>query len=120
MILLDTHALVWLVTGHKRARKLPSNARLYVSPVSFLELRILEEIGRIEIEGGVAAIEADERFVVDDPASTALFKAATDLPWTRDPFDRLIVGHALMRGWRLATADARICEHLPARATVEL
>jgi PIN domain nuclease of toxin-antitoxin system len=120
MILLDTHALFWLLTGHKRARKLPANARLYASPVSFLEIRVLEESGRVEVEGGWTAIDADERFAVDDPPSTALFKAAADLPWTRDPFDRLIVGHAVMRGWKLATADARIQAHLPANAVVEL
>jgi PIN domain nuclease of toxin-antitoxin system len=118
-ILLDTHALVWLLSGHRRARKLHERTRLYVSPVSLLELRILQEIGRVEVEG-VGKLEDDPRFSIDDPPSTALFEAAANLPWTRDPFDRLIVGHALMRGWRLATADVRIREHLPERATYEL
>ena len=120
MILLDTHAVIWLLAGHKRARSLPQRARLYASPSSLLELRFLEEIGRIRLKTTLEAVQEDGRFAFDDPSSTTLFKAAADLPWTRDPFDRLIVGHARMRGWRLATADALIIEHLPAAALVEL
>ncbi|HEX4405826.1 MAG TPA: PIN domain-containing protein [Polyangia bacterium] len=119
MILLDTHALVWLLSGHRRARRLPARARLFVSPVSLLEIRTLEEIGRFDVSRS-GPLEDDTRFTIDDPSSMALFEAAVDLPWTRDPFDRLIVGHALMRGWKLATADSRIHEHLPANAIVEI
>ncbi|MDB4982306.1 MAG: putative nuclease [Myxococcales bacterium] len=119
MILLDTHALVWLLAGHKRARKLPQRGRLFVSPVSLLELRFLEELGRVAL-ASPSAVADDPRFAVDNPSSVSLFEAAVDLPWTRDPFDRLIVGHALMRGWRLATADGRIHDHLPASAVLPL
>jgi len=119
LILLDTHALVWLLAGHKRARKLPSRSRLFISPVSLLELRFLEEIGRIELDSP-NVVQDDPRFAVDNPSSVSLFEAAVDLPWTRDPFDRLIVGHALLRGWRLATADTRMHEHLPAAAVLPL
>jgi PIN domain nuclease of toxin-antitoxin system len=119
LILLDTHALVWLLAGHKRARRLPPRARLFVSPVSLMELRLLEELGRVALDSR-DAVEADPRFAVDNPSSVALFEAAAELPWTRDPFDRLIVGHALMRRWRLATADVHIREHLPASAVLEL
>jgi len=87
--------------------------------VSLLELRTLEEIGRLDVSRS-GPLEDDMRFTIDDPSSVSLFEAAADLPWTRDPFDRLIVGHALMRGWKLATADARIREHLPTNAVVEL
>jgi PIN domain nuclease of toxin-antitoxin system len=120
VILLDTNALIWLLAGHKRARRLPQRSRLYASPVSLLELRFLDEVGRIRLKSTIESVEDDGRFAVDDPSSTTLFKAAADLPWTRDPFDRLIVGHARMRGWRLATSDSALLEHLPAAALVEL
>jgi PIN domain nuclease of toxin-antitoxin system len=42
------------------------------------------------------------------------------LAWTRNPFDRIIVAHALVRGWRLATADRVILEHLDPRYAIEL
>jgi PIN domain nuclease of toxin-antitoxin system len=112
LILLDTNALIWLLAGHKRVRKVPRGARLYVSPASLLELRFLDEIGRIRFTSTPAAVEDDDRFAVDDPSAKALFDAAAQVAWTRDPFDRLIVGHAQLRGWRLATADALIIKNL--------
>jgi PIN domain nuclease of toxin-antitoxin system len=32
--------------------------------------------------------------------------------WTRDPFDRLLVAHARIRGWKLATGDAALLDEL--------
>ena len=49
---------------------------------------------------------------LDDPPAAAWFARALDLGWTRDPFDRLIVAHARLRGWRLATADTGLLERL--------
>jgi len=42
------------------------------------------------------------------------------LSWTRDPFDRLLVAHARLRGWRLATADTTLLAHLPDRERLAL
>jgi PIN domain nuclease of toxin-antitoxin system len=36
---------------------------------------------------------------------------AAQVGWTRDPFDRLIVGQALLDGARLITGDATIRRH---------
>jgi PIN domain nuclease of toxin-antitoxin system len=120
LILLDTNALIWLLTENKRVRKLPKGARLYVSPASLLELRFLDEIGRIRFKTTPDAVEDDQRFAVDDPSSMALFKAAAQLAWTRDPFDRLIVGHSQLRGWRLATSDSTIIDNLAPSAVFPL
>jgi PIN domain nuclease of toxin-antitoxin system len=120
LILLDTNALIWLLANHKRVRKIPARARLYVSPASLLELRFLEEIGRIRFTTTADAVEDDDRFAVDDPSAKALFGSASLVAWTRDPFDRLIVGHAQLRGWRLATADSTIIKNLPPAALLAL
>jgi PIN domain nuclease of toxin-antitoxin system len=121
VILLDTNALVWLLAGRARAKPLLRfSQRHVVSPVVLLELRFLEESGRVRIHGHVSKIEEDPRLVLDDPSSAALFEKACELSWTRDPFDRLVVAHAQLRGWRLATADRTILEHLGVRHTVEL
>jgi PIN domain nuclease of toxin-antitoxin system len=48
LILLDTNALLWLHQGHPRCRPLKRYAgRLYISPVSLLELQLLIEVGRL-------------------------------------------------------------------------
>ena len=107
MILLDTHAVIWLAMRHRRARPLTERPRLYVSPVTLLELQFLAEIGRVRFSANLslAALAADERWQLDEPPSGRWFTTACDFDWTRDPFDRLLAAHARLRGWKLATAD---------------
>ena len=115
MILLDTNALIWLEQGHPRTRVLARGARrLYISPANLLELQFLSEAGRIRLHGAsVAEVAESERWILDDPPSASWFTKALDLAWTRDPFDRLLVAHARLRGWRLATGDTMLLERLP-------
>lgn len=121
MILLDTNAIIRLEQNHPRTRGVLKAGRLFVSPVSLLELRMLEESGRARFRTNpVDAIVTDDRWRVDDPSSLDLLTAALEMSWTRDPYDRMLAGHAKMRGWRLATSDQRILEHLDPRYTLEL
>jgi len=123
VILLDTNALIWLREGHPRGRGLErSGVRLHCSPASLLELQFLVEAGRLRGHGTatVRDLADDERWTLDDPPSDAWFRRALALGWTRDPFDRLIVAHARLRGWRLATGDTHLLEHLGGAACVEL
>ena len=121
VILLDTNALIWLDQHHARTRALARARRLYVSPASLLELQFLIEAGRIRLRGGtVEDIANSPRWSVDEPPSGAWFSRAANVGWTRDPFDRLIVAHAGLRAWKLATADRALIERLPEAARVEL
>ena len=123
VILLDTHALLWLDRSHPRSRLLARWAgRLYVSPASLLEVELLTEVGRVRLRRGAspATLALDSRWLVDSPASAAWFEEAWAVPWARDPFDRLIVAHARHRGWRLATADAALLESLGDTGAVAL
>src|SRR5512139_2228590 len=109
LILLDTNALIWLHRGHPRSRPLTRCAgRLYVSPVSLLELQLLIEVGRLRLKprARVTDLIHDERWLLDDPPAAAWFEGALAADWTRDPFDRLVVAHAQLRGWRIGTGDA--------------
>lgn len=122
VILLDTNALVWLAQGHRRAAPLASGARrLYVSPASLLEVQLLIEAGRIRLRATRLDLFADDdRWAVDEPPSAAWFEQAWGLSWTRDPFDRLIVAHARLRGWKLATADSDLLGRLGPTQTLPL
>lgn len=123
MILLDTNALIWLHHNHARAAALARlGRRLYASPASVLELQILFEAGRLELRGesSVAHMIRDERWVVDDPPSMLWFEEAITIGWTRDTYDRLLVAHARLRRWRLATSDQRVITHLRAGEYLEL
>ena len=41
----------------------------------------------------------------------AVIESALDLRWTRDPFDRMIVGQAVLAGSTLLTKDRAIRKH---------
>jgi PIN domain nuclease of toxin-antitoxin system len=122
VILLDTHAAIWLGTGHRRSRPLERFQRLYLSPVSVLEVQFLLEAGRLRLAAGQGAdgIADDDRWRLDEPPAAKLFTRACELGWTRDPFDRLLAAHALVRGWKLATADDTLLEHLPSSSVIPL
>jgi PIN domain nuclease of toxin-antitoxin system len=122
VILLDTNALIWLEQGHARSRVLLDLERqLYVSPATLLELQFLIEVGRIRLRGGtLERLANDDRWLVDDPPAAAWFNQAHDLSWTRDPFDRLLVAHARLRGWRFATSDTALLKRFKPAARVEL
>jgi PIN domain nuclease of toxin-antitoxin system len=123
MILLDTNALIWLEGGHARIRRLARSVRrLYISPANLLEIQLLLEAGRIRLRpgGSIVRIAQDERWVLDDPPAAEWFIKALELGWTRDPFDRLLVAHARLRGWRLATGDANLLKQLESAEALEI
>lgn len=122
MILLDTHAAIWLARGQRRAATLERYARLYVSPVSLLEIQFLIEVGRLKGASAnpATAFAAHPRWLVDEPPAAKWFMAACEFHWTRDPFDRLLAAHARVRGWQLATADDQLLDNLPAAAVLPL
>ena len=122
MILLDTHAVIWIAQGHRRSRPLERFARVYISPASLLEIQFLLEVGRIRLKSGhsPAMLADDDRWRLDEPPSVKWFEIASELTWTRDPFDRLLGAHTRLRGWKLATADDVILANLPASEVLPL
>jgi PIN domain nuclease of toxin-antitoxin system len=123
VILLDTNALIWLHRGHPRVSALADRAaRLYASPATILEVQYLLEAGRIRLTRGAALDQVmhDDRWVLDDPASVTWFEKAAEITFTRDPFDRLIVAHARLRRWRLATGDRGLLDALAPGERIEL
>jgi len=126
-VLLDTHFLIWLVLQSKRLTKFPWLDRYRpwgVSPVSFLEIQFLAEVGRLSVHNPdfTNKVMADARFIVDDISSVVLVRPALELDWTRDPFDRLLVAHSLARHIPLCTTDRLIRLHhqlLPGEITRE-
>ena len=119
MIRLDTHAVVWLYTGEldrftPEGRVLLESEQLTVSPIVQLELTFLHEIGRLRVGGADILGDLESRlrlFIVNQPL-LAVVHAAASLDWTRDPFDRLIVGDAVAANCRLLTKDDAIHANL--------
>jgi len=118
MIHLDTHVLIWLYDG--RLDLLPGSVRaaldehdLVASPMTRLELDYLHEVGRLAVGGSPIVKDLGRR--VGLRLSPAGFEdvvaRAVGLSWTRDPFDRLIVGNAIADACPLLTADQSILRH---------
>lgn len=117
-IFLDTHAVAWLYQAEQRrfpaaVWRLMSREDLLASPAVFLELQLLHEIGRIKPVAHVILEDLRHRvgLRLSEQAFGAIATEATQLAWTRDPFDRLIVADASIAGARLVTKDATIRAH---------
>ena len=117
MIYLDTHVLVWLY--EKRLDLLGSSSRLIeseallISPMVTLELAYLKEIRRIKVSSSriVNYLQKNLGLAVCERAFPEVVRSSLRLSWTRDPFDRLIVGQARLTSSRLITKDENIHRH---------
>lgn len=117
-LLADTHVVLWSATDPQR---LSASARaeiedgandLSVSIVTAWEIAIKQSLGKLDlpepveqlVAGGAAAYWFRSR---RDRLSAALRVRA--LPWHhRDPFDRLLIAHALEDGYTIITHDATL------------
>ena len=115
MIRLDTHVVVWLYAGElERFSPLAAAALeeeiLVISPIVELELTYLHEIGRLTVSGSVVVADLRARLglEISEQSLSAVVAAASPLDWSRDPFDRLIVGDALSASSPLLTKGETI------------
>ncbi len=123
LIYLDTHVAVWLFAGLRSrltgdaAQQIEAN-ELRISPIVLLELQYLNEIGRIAVTPERVRRDLERRIglSVCDRSFENVIQVALAQTWTRDPFDRMIVGQASLEQNLLITKDATIRAHYP-RAT---
>lgn len=120
LIYLDTQVLVWLHAGapkrlSRRATEAVAANDVLVSPAVVLELEYLFEIGRIGARANeVIEAQRDELGLrVCEVPFDRVVQSSLKQSWTRDPFDRLIVGHAVAARRPLVTADQSILDHYP-------
>jgi PIN domain nuclease of toxin-antitoxin system len=87
---------------------------VFVSPMVELELTFLYEVRRVTepADAPLQALASAIGLEIADTRMAAVTRAAVDLTWTRDPFDRLIAAHAIAADAPLLTADRTILEHL--------
>ena len=118
VIYLDTHVAAWLYGGRAdlippRARALIEDHPVLASPMVALELQYLFETGRTgePAQSVLQALGRDLGLRLCDAPFADVAGAAMRQSWTRDPFDRLIVAQAAVRGAQLVTRDADIRAH---------
>jgi PIN domain nuclease of toxin-antitoxin system len=119
VIHLDTHVVVWLYAGNVKAlsrlvaERITNDDDLVISPVVALEIDFLHEIGKVTEAGETMIADLGRRLALRLARSpfADVVAAAKSLVWTRDPFDRLIVAHAVAENANLATRDRVIRRH---------
>jgi PIN domain nuclease of toxin-antitoxin system len=116
VIVVDTHALIWWITGDarlsERARELINRSAVGIAVITCWEIALLAARGRIALDDHITDWWHD---VLALP-STALLPLTIEVAHTaarlrdpiRDPADRLIVATALHQGVALVTKDERI------------
>ena len=119
MILLDTHVLLWWQAGGVRLtarvqRAIDAAGSIFVSPVSFWEIGLLAEKGRIRLDREpfvwAQDLLASDRLFVAALTPIAALRAGR-LPaagFTCDPADALIYATAVDLAIPLATKDQRL------------
>lgn len=115
---LDTHVAAWLYAGRvellsKKAKRAIEDGELLVSPAVTLELQYLYETKRAAEPGRRVIEDLRGRIgvgICDLPFDDVIGRAL-DHRWTRDPFDRIIVGQASLREAALLSKDRAIRSH---------
>ncbi len=121
MILLDTHVVLWLISGSthlgERAEEEIQDAwergAAAVSSFTFWEIGLLHARGRLGLNYLPSALH--RRLVFDGmdtvPVDDSIALRAAELEhegFHRDPADRIITATAIVNGFQLATSDQLI------------
>ena len=109
-VLVDTHIALWALgdparlSAAERAVLLDPSVDRRLSPMSIWEAAIKREAGRLRAPRNLSALLAAEFRLLDVTAE--LLEAAAELPRHHaDPFDRVLVAHALRDDLRVLTRD---------------
>lgn len=116
-LILDTCALVWLVTGDKKLsqeakKEIDAAQVVFVSAISAWEVSLKAARGELSLplpalEWFNEAVHAHHLTVAD--LSVEVLTQANQLPWHhRDPADRLVIATATLEGLDIVTGDKRL------------
>lgn len=129
MLLLDTHALIWLATDLSQLTDVAKAAirlnasELHVSAISALEISLLTKCGKLK--WGKKPLSRFERAlkhhcITEIPVGSEIAWESGQLPQIhRDPFDRIIIATAQVHGMTILTKDRTIPTYSKVKAIWE-
>lgn len=117
MVLLDTNVLLWFFAGDERLsvdvrRSIENDPGNYVvSVVSFWEIAIKRQIGKLTTDLDVPQVVKDAGFITLDIATAHIY-GYESLPLIhRDPFDRMLVAQSKIERVPLLSGDLKLKEY---------
>lgn len=127
MLLIDTHVVLWWRAGSDRLsprarRSIESADRVGISPISALEIGMLVEKGRVQLDRPVIHwiddLFREQQVGTAELSPLVAAQAASLSEFHGDPADRIIYATALLSGSHLVTKDARIRTYAAATGAV--
>ena len=119
--LLDTHALLWFLSGDNRlsyrAREvfLDRNNKLYFSKASLWEMTIKISLGKLVlVQNWLSVIEKEmaSNSIQWLEIETDHCKILADLPFHhRDPFDRLLIAQSISESMSVVSVDSQFSQY---------
>ncbi len=120
-VLIDTHALLWLITDDDRLSKnarqifLSSESRLFFSAASLWEICIKMSLGKISLKNGwfqTIQKEMEINTIQWLPIEMTHCAEVAEMPFHhRDPFDRMLIAQAIVEDLQLLSRDRRISDY---------
>lgn len=121
MLLLDTHAIIWLASDLSQIPSATQRAirdqagKLLFSGISGLEIALAVKRGRLVLPTSPESfieMAARQHGITEIPVSYEIGCLAADLPDIHnDPFDRIIIATAFKHRAQICTKDRRITEY---------
>jgi PIN domain nuclease of toxin-antitoxin system len=114
--LLDTHLMLWWVTGDRRlgapTRRLIETSACAVSVITMAEIAMKAAAGKVQLPAQPLDEQLERAGIAILALSLAHVQAASRLMGHHaDPFDCLLVGTALSEKMLFATRDQALLEH---------
>jgi PIN domain nuclease of toxin-antitoxin system len=120
-VLLDTHALIWLIADDDRlsenARQIFLNTEnsLFFSAASLWEICIKKSLGKISLKNGwfhTIQEEMEINTIQWLPIEMAHCAEVAEMPFHhRDPFDRMLIAQAITEDMHLLSRDSRLSDY---------
>ena len=115
MYLLDTHAIIWYVTGSNElsslVRNLMETKRCFFSFVSLWEIAIKQAKGTLDFKITISQLKTvleNEEFIYLHPTEYDAERIKNLPDIHRDPFDRLLIAQAIENNLTIITRDLKI------------
>ena len=118
MYILDTHAILWYVSGSNElsqtAKNIMETKRCFFSFASLWEIAIKQAKGTLQFNSDIPKLKnvlEDEEFIYLPPTEfdAEAIKTLPDIH--KDPFDRLLIAQAIENNLTIVTTDSKIPQY---------